>query len=266
MGVRPFESLQLLAPAIRTDLFHEKLAARIGRDRSIRQLTMFTMARDWEEDDNVAKVYKKSLLYLIFHALERDDETPILGLEESVRGDDALVRLFGLDGAAAAAQVVWSVTNETTGRSASTSSTHGGFDNDRPTMNSVATRILQAEPTVTFPDEAIERARAALKVAMEEPPPAPPSMGATSPNGSIPPIPPMPTSATTGSFSAVHPNGAGARRAICIGINAYASAPLNGCVADAQQWLRMRDALRSAGPAIRDHRFLGRPDRPEPLR
>ena len=129
-GVPPFTSLYFLAPAIRVDEFKERLLAHIGKE--VKYLTMFTMKKDWERDDSVAKIYQKSLLYLIYYALEKKRKTHILGLEESLRKDSETAKLFGLKGTASQkAEIVWSVSQATAGNSASTSKTHGGFDNDR---------------------------------------------------------------------------------------------------------------------------------------
>ena len=245
LGVPHFRTLQLLAPAIRCDLFAGKLLPRIGPQLGIRELSMFTMSRDWEEADSVA-IYKKSLLYLIRHALEPDEPAEILGLEECARRDPALVRLFGLAGTPGPAQAVWAVTDATSGRSASTSSTHGGFDNDRPTMDSVATRVLGQPPSTTFPDEAIERGFASWQASttLPEAPdggpppgaPLPPASGASGSGGAGPASP-------SAAATAVHPGGSGRRVALCIGIDAYATQPLAGCVADATHWQQALAAL-----------------------
>ncbi len=92
-GVPPFAALYFLAPAIRVDAFKERLLSHIGNN--IQHLAMFTMKKDWEKDDLVAKIYQKSLLYLIYYALESNRKTPILGLEESLRKDAEAANLFG---------------------------------------------------------------------------------------------------------------------------------------------------------------------------
>ena len=118
LGVPPFKALHLLAPAVRADLFLERLAPRLGPGKGVERTTIFTMNKDRERDDNCAFVYRKSLLYLIHFALEEERETPILGLEISLRGNDDLKRMFGLGGAGGTpnAEVVWSKTTEATGR------------------------------------------------------------------------------------------------------------------------------------------------------
>ncbi len=86
MGVQQFQSMHFLAPAIRVDTFEELLAQRLGKDKGVNHLSIFTMNKDWEKADSVW-VYRKSLLYLIERALEPERNTSILGLEEPLRGD-----------------------------------------------------------------------------------------------------------------------------------------------------------------------------------
>jgi hypothetical protein len=248
LGAPPFTTLQFLAPAIRVDMFKSRLLNHVGA--AIQSFTMFTMKRDWEEDDHVAQVYRKSLLYLIHHALEREQETPILGLETSVRDDRDLVSLFGLGGQGSPHEVVWAVSEATSGRSASTSRTHGGFDNDRATMDAVAHRILGAPPAVTFPDEAIGRGLDFWS----RPPAMPAALGAffAPSNGgggawnSSPAAPPVVWAPSPlGTTPGPGPSGApgGRRRALCVGIDRYPTMPLAGCVADARAWARSLEAL-----------------------
>jgi hypothetical protein len=90
-GVRRIHSLHLLAPAITVPLFKQRLAGLVGP--TISALTMYTMDRRRELEDSVGP-YRKSLLYLVNHAFETPDETPILGLEECVRADPELQQLF----------------------------------------------------------------------------------------------------------------------------------------------------------------------------
>lgn len=233
-----FRSLHLLAPAIRVDTFEQLLLHRIGPGKGVDQLSIFTMARSFEEDDNCATVYRKSLLYLIYYALEPERKTPILGLEESIRANSNLKRLFNLDKKGAApGEIIWSVTRTTSGPSASTSRTHGGFNNDEPTMESVAQRIL-GHPVSAFTGTE-ERGTDALEDLQAKypglqgwirPQPTPViSAGLPAPG----PQPPPAVGALTGK-----------RRALCVGIDRYPTAPLGGCVNDARQW---RDTLRNLG-------------------
>lgn len=61
-GVPKFDSLQLLAPAVRVDVFRDNLYAFIGPRQGVEKLTMYTMADSFEKEDNCGKVYRKSLL------------------------------------------------------------------------------------------------------------------------------------------------------------------------------------------------------------
>ena len=233
-----FKSLHFLAPAVRVDTFERQLLKKIGSPRGVRQLNIFTMARSYEEADNCAKVYRKSLLYLIYHALEPERRTPILGLEESIRENASLKRLFNLDNqGAGAGEVIWSVSP------ASGAHEHGAFNEDRATMQSVAQRIVGKEVTPFTATR--ERGESALRDLEEKipgvsdwlRPPAGPASGVLA---AAPPAPFL------GS-----PGATGQRRALCVGIDRYPTAPLGGCVNDAKQW---RETLRNLG--FEDPRLL----------
>ena len=77
-----------LAPAIRNDVFHATVAPLLGG--RLGALSVFTMEKQLEKDDSVAKVYRKSLLYLIYEALEARRQTDILGLEISLRNGEPI--------------------------------------------------------------------------------------------------------------------------------------------------------------------------------
>jgi uncharacterized caspase-like protein len=135
---------------------------------------------------------------------------PILGLQESILADQKLVQLFGLGNGQGEADIVWSPTpKDAPPTAASTATSHGGFDDDGPCMNSVLRRILDipdhqalVQPNLgeTGREDASETADAS----------------------------PFPSSGERGA--------AGRRIALCIGIDDYPAKPLNGCVADARQW------------------------------
>jgi hypothetical protein len=93
-GAPHFKTLHFLALAVRVDLFKQRLASCIGN--GVDRLAIFTMSKDFEQNDNCASIYRKSLLYLIYYALEAERKTPILGLEISLRADAALKQLLGL--------------------------------------------------------------------------------------------------------------------------------------------------------------------------
>ena len=146
-GVERLASLHFLAPAIRVDTFKERLLGHIaGPDARVRRFATFTMQKDWERADSCHGIYRKSLLYLVSNAFEAEDRAPILGLEESLRADADVRALFGIGPAtravpAAAGEVVWSVTQAADGSRATASRTHGGFDDDVPTLHSLLRRV-----------------------------------------------------------------------------------------------------------------------------
>lgn len=204
LGVPTFESAQFLAPAVALDTFRQRIGERLGERGAVRRITLFTMQRDYERDDDCAGVYHKSLLYLVSNALESERGMPLLGLEESLRADDAMKRLFGLGSeSSAVGDVVWSVSASDTGASASSARTHGAFDDDAPTMNSVARRVLgkaDADPIVdyaTAPD-VVRAARPWVDEVdwptsgIDAPPPAAPSAGYAATTSAQAPGVPMP--------------------------------------------------------------------------
>lgn len=148
-GGRPgpsFESCSLLVPALGTDAFKDGLEPLIGS--GIKRLAMFGMKEELALADNCFGVYRKSVLYLVRGALDARPDTPILGLQQCVREDRELARLF--DPATGTADAVWSVA--TTGRldSRSAATHHMAFDDDVPTMDSVARRIAGRDNIVSY--------------------------------------------------------------------------------------------------------------------
>jgi hypothetical protein len=99
------------------------------------------------------KPYGKSLLYLVSGAFEREQPADLLGLQKSLKRDVKLIRFFGLAGREQVADVLFSETGPGAPlRSRTTSITHGGFDNDVPTMTSIARRILDVPDTTPMVD------------------------------------------------------------------------------------------------------------------
>jgi hypothetical protein len=242
-----FATMQFLAPAVRVDGFAERLLGLMGG--SVKSSTIFTMFKQFELADRVTRGYHKSLLYLISRALEEERGADILGLEESMRRSPSIVRAFGLDGRPAPGQVVFS---KTAGRSQADE--HGEFDDDPDTMNSVArlvlggsnlvrpypptpaeTRALEDDFELELPEEvqqfiaAAGAGTAATAVSVFAPPPPPAPLPA-------PYAPPSAPSSAPQSYG-------GTRRALCIGINDYPTAPLRGCVADARAWAAQLQAI-----------------------
>lgn len=142
MGAPRLTSLQLLAPALRVDTFQQQIGELIASGELAARLTLFCMSRDYELADSCTTLYRKSLLCLVQNALEEQRDTPLLGLEQSLRSDPAMKRLFGLDGREAIGEVIWAVTADDSGRSASCASSHAAFADDPVTLNSALLRLL----------------------------------------------------------------------------------------------------------------------------
>jgi hypothetical protein len=246
-----FKTLQLLAPAITIPFFEERMTGQLGAGKAAERAVMYTMKKSYEQDDNCIKVYRKSLLYLIHHALEPDRRTPILGLEVSLRADPDVAKLFGLSGVPGApGRMVWSVTEGGDGRSSSRSTSHGGFDDDVPTMNSVAANVLDEDKARAPYTGGSSRALDGWPVSDDWLQGLDLSTGGSSPaiasfSSAAGPLPPPKfTSAPAAASSApapprAKPASAGTRRALCIGIDAYPGPnALTGCVNDTVTWSR----------------------------
>jgi hypothetical protein len=252
LGIPAVSSLYLLAPAIRVDSFKEKLLGKIGH--GINRLSIFTMLREHEMDDHCAEVYRKSLLYLIRFSLEKERNAEILGLEESLRRDRDISRLLGLNtnGGSAVGDIVFSRSSESDGQFASQATSHGGFDDDAPTMNSMALRIL-GQPTkaslrAPYPEtgarstsfdpwvapevEELQRSFGSVFAPPDSAVPWPTAGSASSSTGPVgaPAVPPLDSQG-------------GRRMALCVGIDRYRVRPLAGCVADARLWERTLQRL-----------------------
>jgi hypothetical protein len=257
-GVPAFKTASFLAPAVRMDLFKSNLLRLVGNVNGIGNLAIFTMSKDLEKADNCASIYRKSLLYLIYHALEPESKTPILGLEESLRADPDLAPYLAFQ-AQRGLDVVWSTTDVTSGRSASESRSHGDFDDDRATMNSVLRRLLgktDGDPINDYVEIAPASrctdawcASAALPAQVQafqrlqspQPFSAPEPLRPSAPSQSARLNAAQPAA---GWRPIVNGAGSGRRRALCVGVDRYPSAPLGGCVADALAW---KDALMRLG-------------------
>ena len=220
--------LHLLAPAITNALFHEKLAPLIGN--RIAAASLFAMNRETERADNCAGLYHKSLLYLVSRAFEPAKDTPILGMEDFLRRDPAARALFGDN-------CNLSPTAPEPRNRASASTSHGGFDNDPATIESVVRQVM------ALPDHApvsppFPRGEPRIGRAIEEPN----YYGV--PDGLFrAPAVPAPPAQVVAPMAGQADSGAGEVRlgaqkiALCIGNNAFGGGmDLYGCINDAQEW------------------------------
>lgn len=243
------QSLHYLAPAIRVDLFKDKVLPLLGK--GIDRLTMFTMTDTAERDDTCAKVYKKSLLYLIHFGLEREPRCPLVGLEQSVRADAVLRNLFEPE-SPGVVEVVWSPTQGGL-RYSSESLTHGGFDDDPRTINSVCRRILGRDDIVEYD---VRQRGGSVEIISQETTDEEIALGiltahALRQQGAAATVPAASNAEAEAVPAAIPaPNiiirQRGNRRALCIGIDAYPEQRdrLNGCVNDTRKW---QDYFQSLG-------------------
>ena len=129
-------SVSLLAPACTNQLFSEAFLPSMKKTGfGIDKLNVYAMTDRLERKDSVAKVYRKSLLYMVSRAFEEDVRPPaaVTGMEkhvkELIKANHRGVDFHFSNGVASS-------------RDRTNSSTHGGFDNDRITMNDVLKVVL----------------------------------------------------------------------------------------------------------------------------
>jgi hypothetical protein len=153
----PLRTIQFMAPAITVEDFKDLVMPWI-KDKTCPQPTMYVLSDVGERDDDVGP-YGKSLLYLVSNAFEPRRGTPILGMQRYIShagqrpGEEDVVNpemeaLFGRKVDQLPSLVIAGRDEGNGCRSRSES--HGGFDNDPATLNSVLFRILGKKPTAEF--------------------------------------------------------------------------------------------------------------------
>ena len=146
---RRIESLALWAPAATVALFMDSYAPAIDSG-AIRRAALFTLTDRAEQADDCARIYNKSLLYLIAHALEaraRDwirpehrHGTPLVGMARFVEAAPDLRRLIE------SGRLDW-IRSPTAGlpigsAHAAHADRHGEFDDDCAVVAATVARIL----------------------------------------------------------------------------------------------------------------------------
>ena len=142
-------SCHLWAPACTVDLFKQYyLPLLSGAGRAIREFALYTLSDAAERDDHCAHIYHKSLLYLVSRSFEEEYEplrwgwpgAPILGMARFIDADPEVRGLFSNKTA------TWVVAPNQSDDPllASSSTSHGGFDDDKPTVKGTLARILGA--------------------------------------------------------------------------------------------------------------------------
>jgi len=140
------ESCNLMAPACRVDLYNSHyLPSLQGKTKlKIKRLNIYNLGDSLEQDDNVMKVYRKSLLYLVSNAFERNKKRPLLGMEK-----------FKSEINLAGGKTVIHYSNGVSGK-ITRSRSHGGFDNDIFTMNDILSNVLGKKAPHPFKQEELD--------------------------------------------------------------------------------------------------------------
>ena len=141
------KSCTLMAPACTMKLFDETFLPAIGNG-AIDRFALFTLKDGFEQDDNLAGIYHKSLLYLVSNALEDKARIPVisphgepvLGMEKCILKNRKLMQLIKNHDAV---DWVLAPNDESEGsRDASRAKQHGDFDDDAHTVKAGLARIL----------------------------------------------------------------------------------------------------------------------------
>lgn len=142
-------SVSLLAPAATVELFRRNFQPMLTAKKSqagIDRLDIYNLSDKLELDDHVIGIYRKSLLYLVSRSFEEDPRpSGILGMDAYCK---ALSRIKNLELHVSHGRVATS--------KASNSESHGGFDNDPLTMNTVLRRMLGRKPPVPFTSDSLK--------------------------------------------------------------------------------------------------------------
>lgn len=149
------KSVQFLAPAIRIDLFKQLLLPSLESGHTPLP-SLYVLSDKMERGDSVGP-YAKSLLYLVSNAFEGTRGVPILGMHACLEADTQLSKLFAgnVDGRPALVisngdSIDSARESSAVAQGVSASRSHGGFDNDPLTMNSILTRVLNGPPSRPF--------------------------------------------------------------------------------------------------------------------
>ena len=135
------DTCTLWAPAITTALFKQTYLPAVV-ERGIGRLALFALSDKAEHDDNCARIYNKSLLYLVSRAFEESafgPGTPLAGMEKWLARDPELSRLF----TSGQADLVFSPNSNPEGApTASRAAHHNDFDDDAATLKATLARML----------------------------------------------------------------------------------------------------------------------------
>lgn len=145
------QTLTLWAPACTMALFRQAYLPAIQSGK-VKQFALYTLTDAAEQSDHCARIYNKSLLYLVSNAFEeypriplvRPAGVPLLGMEVGIRSKEPREGEPELDSLFQDGRHEWILApnGEPKGSlRASTASHHGDFDDDTPTVLSTLRRI-----------------------------------------------------------------------------------------------------------------------------
>jgi hypothetical protein len=140
-------SCTLWAPACTMALFEQSYLPAI-QSNAIARFALYTLTDKFEQDDNCARIYNKSLLYLVSNAFEKHPHIPILrpdgesllGMAKFIERGDYPVRRLVNQG-----RIDWVQAPNAKpdgDLSASGARSHGSFDDDHATVTSTLGRIV----------------------------------------------------------------------------------------------------------------------------
>ena len=121
-----FESVNFMAPAVRVEDFDRLVRPKL-KDNTVKVLRQFHLTDSTELQDSTCRAilgYGRSLLYLVSESFEGGQRVPILGMEKYFKQWSDAVSLKNVQ--------TYSAPSKST-----SSTTHGGFDDDDKTMGSV---------------------------------------------------------------------------------------------------------------------------------
>jgi len=131
------ETCSLLAPAA-TNALYESNYLPLLSNGFIKETSIYNLTDVQEQNDSVAGVYRKSLLYLVSRAFEEEPAEPLLGMQR-----------YNQDLSSSKISIHFIYSGQSK-KSRCSSTSHGGFDNDPDTMNDVLRRVLRKKPKTYF--------------------------------------------------------------------------------------------------------------------
>ncbi|MCL1633351.1 C1 family peptidase [Luteimonas sp. SX5] len=149
------ESVNLWAPAVTMDMFLMSYVPAI-ESKAVDRACLFTLTDKAENDDHCAGIYHKSLLYLVAHAFEAQARswvdrrlsqgTPLAGMARFIEAKTPADQAYGYERVQKLirdGRLGWVQSPTPTPSPDSANATaHGGFDDDRATLEATIARIL----------------------------------------------------------------------------------------------------------------------------